>query len=86
MRYALIGQVIASRLQTALHLQDSYCACPKIAESIGQQEKGRDKLMKDSCDTSNTTGTEAANNTQGTSKAKKEVLFYRYQDESIGQV
>ena len=41
--------MIASRLQTVL--RDSYCACPKLAESIGQQERGAGELTQDSRDT-----------------------------------
>ena len=58
--------MIASRLQIVLHLQDSYWACPKMAESIGQLERGRE-LMQGSSDASRTVETQAANDTQGTS-------------------
>ena len=66
-RYAGIGRVIASRLQIVLHLRDSYCTCPKMAESIGPRERGIDELTQDSRDDSGTVENETANNTQGTS-------------------
>ena len=77
-RYASIGWVTALKLQTVLHLRDSYCACPKMAESIGQWEQGIDELMQDSH--------EATNDTQRTSIGLRCRRKSYSIDESIGQV